>query len=143
MKSSWNTIDPHKIGFLTYLISFSKKVSLKQKNFNFFKTFWSIKFVAHEIQFFIKDFFRKYDQIHRQMQIWSHLLKNSLIEKFLFVQFKINLLTRPYQTFWNQFTELLNRTYQTFWQFFTMYSRNRLTGFFFFKKNSLIFKVGL
>ena len=31
-----------------------------------------------------KDFFSKCDQIQRKMQIWSHLLKKSLMEKFFF-----------------------------------------------------------
>ena len=32
----------------------------------------------------IKDFFSKCDQIHRFLRIWSHLLKKSLIENFIF-----------------------------------------------------------
>ena len=32
---------------------------------------------AQKIKFFVKDFFSKYDQIRREMQIWSHLLKKS------------------------------------------------------------------
>ena len=32
----------------------------------------------------IKDFFSKYDQIRRKLRIWSHLLKISLIENFIF-----------------------------------------------------------
>ena len=31
-----------------------------------------------------KDFFSKCDQIHRKLLIWSHLLKNSLIQDFTF-----------------------------------------------------------
>ena len=33
--------------------------------------------------FFIKDFFSKYDQIRSFLLIWSHLLKKSLIENFI------------------------------------------------------------
>ena len=32
---------------------------------------------AQKIKFSIKDFFDKYGQIQRKLQIWSHLLKNS------------------------------------------------------------------
>ena len=31
-----------------------------------------------------KDFFSKCDQVHRKLLIWSHLLKNSLIQDFTF-----------------------------------------------------------
>ena len=34
--------------------------------------------------FFIKDFFSKCDQIHRKLQIWTHLLKKWLMENFIF-----------------------------------------------------------
>ena len=33
---------------------------------------------------FIKDFFSKCDQIHRKLQIWSHLLKKSFMENAIF-----------------------------------------------------------
>ena len=36
------------------------------------------------MKFPIKDFFRKCDQIRRKLRIWSHLLKKSLIENFIF-----------------------------------------------------------
>ena len=35
-------------------------------------------------KFSIKEFFSKYEQIHRTLQIWSHLLKKSLMENFIF-----------------------------------------------------------
>ena len=35
-------------------------------------------------KFFIKDFFGKCDQIPRKLRIWSHLLKKSLMESFIF-----------------------------------------------------------
>ena len=31
-----------------------------------------------------KDFFGKWDQIRRKLGIWSHLLKKSLMENFIF-----------------------------------------------------------
>ena len=36
------------------------------------------------MKFSIKGFFSKCDQIHRKLQIWSHLLEKSLMETFLF-----------------------------------------------------------
>ena len=39
---------------------------------------------AQNIQFSIKDFFSKCDQISRKLQIWSTLLKISLMDNFIF-----------------------------------------------------------
>ena len=39
---------------------------------------------AQRMKFSIKDFFSKCDQIDRKLQIWSHLLKKSLMENFIF-----------------------------------------------------------
>ena len=39
--------------------------------------------IRQRMKFSIKDFFSKYDQI-RNLRIWSHLLKKSLMENFLF-----------------------------------------------------------
>ena len=39
---------------------------------------------AQKMKFYIKDFFSKCDQIRSFLQIWSHLLKKSLIENFIF-----------------------------------------------------------
>ena len=36
------------------------------------------------MKFSIKDFFRKCDHIRRKLRIWSHLLKKSLMENFIF-----------------------------------------------------------
>ena len=36
------------------------------------------------LNFFIKEFFSKCDQIRRKLRIWSHLLKNSSMENFIF-----------------------------------------------------------
>ena len=56
-------------------------------NFTFPLTF-SLKshciYTTQKMKFFIKDFFSKYDQIRRKLQIWSHLLKKSLMENFTF-----------------------------------------------------------
>ena len=37
-----------------------------------------------KMKFSIKDFFSKCDQICRKLRIWSHLLKNFLMENFIF-----------------------------------------------------------
>ena len=37
-----------------------------------------------KMKFSIKDFFSKCDKIHRKLRIWSHLLKKSLMENFIF-----------------------------------------------------------
>ena len=39
---------------------------------------------AQQMKFFIKDFFSKCDQIRRKLQIWSNLLKKSIMENFFF-----------------------------------------------------------
>ena len=39
---------------------------------------------AQKRKFSIKDFFSKCDQIRRKLWIWSHLLKKSLMENFIF-----------------------------------------------------------
>ena len=38
---------------------------------------------AQKMKFSIKDFFSKCNQIHSLLQIWSHLLKKSLVENFM------------------------------------------------------------
>ena len=45
---------------------------------------WSLRKLHKKMKFFIKDFFNKFDQIRRKLRIWSHLLKKSLIETFIF-----------------------------------------------------------
>ena len=39
-----------------------------------------------KMKFFFKDFFSKWEKIRRKLQIWSHLLKQILMENFTFVQ---------------------------------------------------------
>ena len=43
-------------------------------------------YTSQKMKFSKKDFFSKCDQIRRKLQIWSNLLKKSLMENFLFVQ---------------------------------------------------------
>ena len=42
------------------------------------------KDTAQKMKFSIKDFFIECDQIRRQLRIWSHLIKKSLMENFIF-----------------------------------------------------------
>ena len=46
--------------------------------------FFLEEFTAQKMKFSIKDFFSKYDQIRRKLQIWSHLLEKSLMENLIF-----------------------------------------------------------
>ena len=46
---------------------------------------------AQKMKFSIKDFFSKYDQIRRKLQIWSHLLKKPLMENFIFCAVLVTL----------------------------------------------------
>ena len=41
------------------------------------------------MKFSIKDFFSKCDQIRRKLRIWSHLLKKSLMENFIFCKVSV------------------------------------------------------
>ena len=59
--------------------------------------FWLFKFIkrqffqwntAHKMKFSITDFFSKCDQVRRKLQIWSHLLKKSEMENFIFCAVK-------------------------------------------------------
>ena len=43
-----------------------------------------VLFTAQNMNFFIKDFFNKYDQIRSFLRIWFHLLKKWLLENFIF-----------------------------------------------------------
>ena len=40
--------------------------------------------ITQQMKFSIKDFFSKFDQILRKLWVWSHLLKKSLMENFIF-----------------------------------------------------------
>ena len=42
------------------------------------------QFTAPKMKFSITGFFSKYDQIRRELLIWSHLLKKSVMENFIF-----------------------------------------------------------
>ena len=48
------------------------------------KPFAKIVNTAQKMKFSIKNFFSKCDQVRSFLRIWSHLLKKSLIENFIF-----------------------------------------------------------
>ena len=58
--------------------------------------------IRPKMRFTIKDFFSKCGQIRSFLRIWSHLLKTSLVENFLFwalllyLEEQINVLSKPY-----------------------------------------------
>ena len=43
-----------------------------------------VTLTVQKIKLSIKDYFSKRDQIRRKLRIWSHLLKKSLTENFIF-----------------------------------------------------------
>ena len=43
-----------------------------------------VQFTAQKVKYSVKDFFSNCDQIRRKLQTWSHLLKKSLKENFIF-----------------------------------------------------------
>ena len=50
-----------------------------------FDKIWEIyTYTAQKMKFSVKDFFSKCRQILRKLWIWSHLLKKSLMESFIF-----------------------------------------------------------
>ena len=51
-----------------------------------------LHFSTQKMNFFIKDFFRKCDQIRNFLRIWSHLLKKSLMENFTFCAVSIVMM---------------------------------------------------
>ena len=61
---------------LQYFNSFSPIINPNYAHFSNLKHWTKMKFS-------IKDFSSKYDQIRRKLQIWSHLLKKSLMENFI------------------------------------------------------------
>ena len=68
--------------------------------------FWIQKQILHckkEMKFSIKDCFSKCDQIGSFLRIWSHLLKKSLMENFIFCAVCLNLTSSIHFYFfkWN------------------------------------------
>ena len=53
--------------------------------------------IAQKRKFPFKDFFSKCDQNLRKLRIWSHLLKNSLIENFILCALRMALITQSHK----------------------------------------------
>ena len=95
----------------TYITSKSLliKMRLRHKYFpvnftNFFRTPFSQNTpqkvqtanpLHKKMKFSIKDFFRKCDYIHRKLRTWSHVLKKSLMENFIFCAVTRSSLALP------------------------------------------------
>ena len=70
-----------------------------------------------KMKFFIKTFFSKCDQIRSYLQIWSHLLKKSLIENFIFCAVKRKRpVVKTYMMECN-FSKISFRRIYFFWNF--------------------------
>ena len=61
---------------------------------NTFPNRYIIPNTAQKIQFSIKDFFSKCDQIRWKLRIWSHLLGKFLMENFIFCAVKTKYCDR-------------------------------------------------
>ena len=59
---------------------------------NILLTISSKQNTAQKMKFCIMDFYSKYDQIRSFLRIWSHLLKKSVMENFIFCAVKSLLL---------------------------------------------------
>ena len=63
---------------------------LTKNGLNYYQSWWKLPdvlkkaFTAQKMKFSIKDFFSKCNQIRSFLQIWSHLLKKSLMKNFIF-----------------------------------------------------------
>ena len=68
---------------------------------------------AQKIKFSNKDFFSKCDQIRRLPQIWSHLLKKSLMENLIFCTVLTILVLHRDTNKSNQIINLKNQYTQT------------------------------
>ena len=51
-----------------------------------------VPFTVQKMKFSIHDFFSKCDKIRNFLRIWSHLLKKSLMENFIFCAVQTHLL---------------------------------------------------
>ena len=86
---------------LSFKILFSKRLTTREQHVSIWKRFFSVincqlaleigtvslivhDHTAQKMKFSITDFFSKYDQIRSFLQIWSHSLKKSVMENFIF-----------------------------------------------------------
>ena len=85
-KWTWsNEIDWEKNSHeLTSKICWTEVLRLSDLNFWGCSAFYLSILHCKKTKFSVKDFFSKCDQMCRKLQIWSHLLKKSLVENFIF-----------------------------------------------------------
>ena len=77
----------HKVfyRFFMKIRNFYLKLKCFQSAFIFHRVHATLfRFITQKMKFSIKDFFSKFDQILSFLRIWSHLLKKSLMENFIF-----------------------------------------------------------
>ena len=77
-KLSGDRFERLKLPFYNFTFEFKLRTQLHVKQVTL------AIYTAQKIKFFIKDFFSKCDQIRSFLRIWSHILKKSLIENFIF-----------------------------------------------------------
>ena len=87
--SDWGDPDIMDSPFLILLIiwTYIKNLINPFHSTGIFYTHWNNQFqkcTAQKMKLSIKDFFHKYDQIRRKLRIWSHVLKKSFMENFIF-----------------------------------------------------------
>ena len=74
--------------FAGLITSLSSRLNLRMKIYSNSKFDYGIFYIQSlckkEMRFSIKDFFSKCHQVRRKLRIWSHLLKKSLMENFIF-----------------------------------------------------------
>ena len=78
-----------KINFTVFLwkhnYKLGKLLTNETQQYSYFLDHLNHAPTAQKMKFSIKDFFSKYEQIRRKLRIWSHLLKKSLMENFIFL----------------------------------------------------------
>ena len=72
------------IGYSLLLSEHKWKVLVTNNKLSFQKVIIEQINTTQKVKFSIKDFFSKCDKTRRKLQIWSHLLKKSLMENFIF-----------------------------------------------------------
>ena len=71
--------------FLPYAISLCKS-ALREYGFSINSKVWFMS-TAHKMKFSINNFFSQCDEICSFLRIWSHSLKKSLMESFIYLSF--------------------------------------------------------
>ena len=71
---------PRNVYFNSLIISTSQFLNKKKK----LTQLEQRTITAQKMKFSLKNFFCKCDQVRRKLRIWSHLLKKSLMDNFIF-----------------------------------------------------------